>query len=294
MIANCNDGTNREPYLRNDICIGNLDSLPHFSSGPTGSEVEIYKAIKQAGFDGIQGGNARLCHSVGLGATAGDRINHVGEVQPKVKEWMDEGFECATLHVGWGMEDESALYALVEDILNTSITHSFPLYIETHRATITQDIWRTVKLTEKFPEIRFNGDFSHWYTGLEMVYGGIENKLKFLEPVFQRVRFLHGRIGHPGCIQVDIGDGKDREFVEHFKMMWRLSFKGFLKRAKPGDYICFAPELLPPEIYYASLIKGPGDSLVESGDRWEQAILYRRIAQECFDDAKRELSQNLT
>ena len=38
-------------------------------------------------------------------------------------------------------------------------------HIETHRATICQGMWRTVQFVKRFPELRFNGDFSHWYAG---------------------------------------------------------------------------------------------------------------------------------
>lgn len=30
--------------------------------------------------------------------------------------------------------------------------------------------------------------------------------MDFIQPVFDRLRFMHGRIGNPGCIQVDVGD----------------------------------------------------------------------------------------
>src|SRR5690348_14780277 len=100
-------------------------------------------------------------------------------------------------------------------------------------------MWRTVKLTESIPYIRFHGDFSHCYIGHEMVYGEIENKLPFLQPVFDRTRAMHDRIGNPGCMQVDIGDDMGRPYVDHFKEMWTRAFNGFLKSAQPGDYIIF-------------------------------------------------------
>jgi hypothetical protein len=142
-----------------------------------------------------------------------------------------------------------------------------------------------VQLTKKFPEIRFNGDFSHWYTGHEMVYGDIEAKWQFIQPVFDRVRFIHGRIGNPGCMQVDIGDGKNQKYVEHFKEMWTRSFVGFLESAKPGDYICFTPELLGHEAFYARHFRNAAGELVEEGDRWTQALLYADIARGCWDEA---------
>ncbi|MGH9586148.1 MAG: hypothetical protein ACRD3F_04305 [Acidobacteriaceae bacterium] len=90
-----------------------------------------------------------------------------------------------------------------------------------------------------------------------MVYGGFENNLEFIQPVLSRIAFLHGRIGNPGCMQVDIGDGS-------------------------ADSFCFAPELLGPGNYYARVFEGS-----EESDRWQQSLVLVRIARECFAEAAR-------
>jgi len=289
MVRNCNDGTTNPPRLRVDINASNVfETMPDFSKVPRGSTEEIYAAIKAAGFEGIQGGDAKIARKVGLRATTSGRINQTGEILPIAKAVKEDGLDCITLHVAWGLEDDSTIDALVGDILNASAKLDFPIYIETHRATITQDMWRTVQITKRHPDVRFNGDFSHWYTGQEMVYGGVDMKLAFIKPVTDRVRFIHGRIGDGGCMQNDIGDGKDRPFVEHFKQMWTASFVGFLSTAKPGDYISFTPELLGPTHKYARVFPQNGE-LVEEGDRWTQALLYAEIARDCFAAAQKQV-----
>jgi hypothetical protein len=292
VIKNTNDTTTAPPRLKCYINTGNLFKLPAYSSGPQGDELEALKAAKAAGFQGVQFYDPAVCRELGLGVAGMGRVNQVEEVDPLVSKASEQDLECVTLHVGWGMEPDDQVWRLVEAVLQASQKYDIPLYIETHRSTITQDIWRTVQLVNKFPEIRFNGDFSHWYTGQEMVYGGFENKLAFLAPVMERVRFMHGRIGNPGSIQVDIGDGQqERPYIAHFKAMWTQSFAGFLKSAGPGDYFIFAPELLNPEIYYARTFPNQAGQPVEEGDRWQQALLYNQIAQECFDLAHQSLEQ---
>lgn len=285
MIKNTNDGSEKEPYLRVDMNYGGCNDLPSFSSGPRGNDRDKHQAIKDAGFGGIQNGDPELCRELGLNLTAHARMNEVGELDKLLPRWKDGGYDCATLHAGWGMESDAEADKLFEYVLSNSVKFDFPVYFETHRATITQDMQRTVELIKRFPEIRFNGDFSHWYTGQEMVYGGIENKWDFIAPVFERVRFLHGRIGNPGCIQVDIGKGKNQSYVDHFKEMWIRSFEGFLKSAAAGDFISFTVELLQADIFYARTVKNEQGDEHEEGDRWQQALLYKDIVQDCWKEA---------
>ncbi|MDQ3001140.1 MAG: PucR family transcriptional regulator ligand-binding domain-containing protein [Fibrobacterota bacterium] len=299
LIPNTNDGSRNPPRLRIDIHHGNLAGLPAYHSGPQGEEMVLRQAAQMAGYEGIQEENPEKGRGLGLRSTGYGRVNTPKEVKPLADRLQAAGCDCATLHVGWGLESDREIDALVLEILNASHERGFPLYVETHRATITQDLWRTVELTRRFPEIRFNGDFSHWYTGLELVYGDIEEKFRFMEPVFQRVRFMHGRIGTPGCIQIGIEpdqeDGQSREatYVAHFREMWTRSFQGFLETAGPGDYICFTPELLSPDIYYARLVRDERGNKVEESDRWQQALAYSRIAKDCFAKAEKRMGEKL-
>lgn len=237
--------------------------------------------IAAAGYQGVQftepasHDELRECERLGLGVCSSGRVNSPADARELAARFESEGMECATLHVGWGIEDDDAAARLIEAILHAS--ERVPLYVETHRATIFQDMWRTVQFVGRFPELRFNGDFSHWYTGLEMVYGGFEHKLSFIKPVIERVRFIHGRIGSPGCIQVDIGDGS-AEYVQHFRELWTRSFAAFLRSHE--QRILFVPELLSPAIYYGH----------EQSDRWGQSLQLRNIAASCFSEASNSLS----
>ncbi|HTL50969.1 MAG TPA: hypothetical protein VL860_00185 [Planctomycetota bacterium] len=292
-MLTCNDGSKRPPRLRIDLSGGNLITLPPESKGPKGDLRAKLLAAQRAGFEGVQGVDPALCHELGLRVTGSARVNKPSEAGTVARKNKDAGADLVTLHVGWGLEDDRTAGRLIDAIIAAGDKHRIPMLIETHRATITQDIFRTVQFAKRHPQVRFNGDFSHWYTGLEMVYGNLEEKLRYIQPVFDRVRFVHGRIGNPGSMQVDIGTntrgGKARPYVDHFCEMWTRAFQGFLKSAKPGDYLCFTPELLPPNIYYARLVKNARGKQVEEGDRWTQALLYVKIAKECFAAAKRRL-----
>jgi hypothetical protein len=114
-----------------------------------------------------------------------------------------------------------------------------------------------------------------------------------MAPVFERVRYMHGRIGTSGCIQVDIGDGRSdgQPHVDQFRAMWTRACAGFIANAAddavppPDLELGFAPELLPNEFGYAIKVPNTDGVPYELGDRWQQAILLTDIAQECFDRA---------
>jgi hypothetical protein len=270
-----------------------LDQMPQFASPAGDSDALRVDAIAKAGYQGIQldveysAVQVDLCRKAGLRVAGTGRVNRPSETRPVAERALEHGFDCVTLHVGWGMEDEADGLRLLEGIIQTSEQLRIPLFVETHRATIFQDIWRTVRFVNRLPEIRINGDFSHWYTGLEFVYGGFENKRQFIAPVLERVRFLHGRIGNPGSMQVDIGDGGEAEqpFVAHFRQLWTASMTRFLESAGPGDFLCFVPELLAPRIYYGRAFRAANGEMVDESDRWAQSRVLCDLAQGCFDAA---------
>ena len=295
MIPDANDGSSAAPRMRCYLNLMTLEDLPaHSSLSAAADWDDQLAAISEVGYEGVQftepatQGQLAACARWSLGKVGSGRVNRPEDAQELALRFAAEGMECATVHVGWGLEDDQQAFSLLEAVLDASPRHGVPLYVETHRATILQDMWRTVQFVKRFPEIRFNGDFSHWYTGLEMVYGGFQNKLEFIRPVLERVSFLHGRIGDPGSMQVDIGSGdvETHPYIAHFRDLWSASFAGFLKRAQPGDYIPFVPELLSPRIYYARRLAVSGSERIEECDRWEQALVLRRIAGECFESVR--------
>lgn len=290
VIRNMNDGTERAPYLRIDLCMGNLDGLMPESKGPAPDAPDVFERLKAAGYEGIQG-SVEQCvaaQKAGLRATGiAGGVHKVGDAAKRAALGKENGLDAFIFHVGTGFEDDDTTDALVQDVIKTSIEIDLPLYIEIHRATITTDIYRTVKMVERNPGVRFNGDFSHFYTGHEMVYGDFEGKLDFMQPVFDRVRFMHGRLGNSSHMQVALRDGIDQPFIGHFREMWARAFRGFLASAAPGDYIVFAPEILWAVNNYAFAMPGPDGQMREESDRWEQAFRLCDLAREAFEIAQK-------
>jgi hypothetical protein len=244
------------------------------------------QAIRDAGYDGVQFIEPTYPKLIAQAQTSGlricgsGRVNKAADADLLAANARGLELECLTLHVGWGNEDDAEACRLIEAVLTASLRHDIPLYVETHRATIFQDTWRSVEFVRRFPELRFNGDFSNWYTGLEFVYGDFHEKLAFIRPITERTEFMHGRIGNPCVMQVNVGTFEEAlrlPFVQHFREMWLQVFEDFVHRQAHDAVFRFAPELLSPKIFFAREIDGK-----EESDRWQQSLVLSEIARECF------------
>lgn len=270
--------------FRQHINIGNLWTLPGDSKTPLHEDAPDWPAIRNAGFVGLQHyfpDPAAL--AAGLEMSGMGRVTAPAEVEPLAAQHKEWGFICTTLHVGTGLETDSEMDALAAAVLEASAKHGLPLYIETHRATMTQDIRRTLDLCGRFPDLRFNADLSHWYTGHEMRYGDFEAKLAALAPIFERVRYMHGRIGDSCTMQLPLAEARENQCWEDYAAMWSACLTGFAQ-AKADEPTVFAPELLPREmefagtvhkLNYAKMIDGK-----ELSDRWSEALEMTEFVRE--------------
>lgn len=283
-----NDGTQEPPKLRVYLNLDNLFDLPPDSSWPGLEGDEALHKLKEDGFEGVQvtdlSPRSDILPYCGL-----DRINTPSEVEDTFLRHNDLGDSCITLHLAWGIEDDAEVDALVDAVLEASDRHNLPAFVETHRATVTQDMWRTVQLLKRHPDLLINADFSHYYCGQEMVYGDFAQKLAFMQPIFNRTGFMHGRIAAPGFMQAPIERLDDtphlaagRDYLADFREMWTLAMQGFKTHAGAGDVLIFAPELLASHIYYARVFPDAQGSLREETDRYAQALLYGQLARDCF------------
>lgn len=285
------------PPLRVDLNLMTLLELPAWSAAPRGQPAEVAPLLREAGYDGVQTNEIGDWLTLGLQVTSSGVVRVPEEARPLIALQQALGSNGTTIHLGTGMESADAAARLCEAILEAQLAVDHPVFIETHRGTLTGDMWRTLQLIERFPELRFNADLSHWYTGLSMTYGDFAAKLEALAPLFERTGYVHGRIGNQCSVQVPIGIGdRDEPHLSDFRAMWTACFAGALSSLAPGGAIVFAPELLanvlhtpkgPIYMDYAQLEPNAEGEFVERSDRWDQALQLVAIARECYAAAER-------
>ncbi len=251
-------------------------ALPPWSTGPEEPAAFLDAAVA-SGYDGVQvflPDHAAAAVAAGLQASGIGPARTLADVEALLGLWAGSAAASLTLHLGTGFETPDEGRRLVDAALRAADAHEVAILIETHRATLTQDPARTLGLVQEFPELRFTADLSHWYTGVELVYGDLDAKLAALGPVFDRCRMIHGRISDPGCIQVAVVDDDPSDHVAHFRRMWRAVVEGC-----EAEHLPFVVELLPAAAHYARTVdRGDDGGPQEETDRWQQADVLWRIA----------------
>lgn len=272
------------------INAGNLWGLRDAGFGPSGEGRPYWEAVKAAGYSGLQHyWPEPAALEVGLAMSGMGRVLAEADARLIAEQHKGWGFVATTLHVGTGLETDAQMDRLAAAVLDAAAATSHPLHIETHRATITQDLRRTVDLVERFPQLTFNADLSHWYTGHEMPYGDFEAKVAFITPVLERTRYMHGRIGTSSMMQAPLALAQDGPARGHFETLWRAAFAGY-RRSGAGTAFIFAPELLPRSINHQgvahhlnyALVSNAGGAWREQTDRWAEALELCELARAWF------------
>ncbi|MFM2090448.1 MAG: hypothetical protein RLZZ127_937 [Planctomycetota bacterium] len=260
------------PELGCHLCLGTLWERDAAHSGPGPDDPGLWEHLRRAGITGVQGGDPGLARAAGMAWTSLACVARPEEVRAVLAREADRGARIVTLHAGTGLEDDDAALRLLTAVVDAADRLRITAAVETHRATITQDMARTVGFVRRLPELRFTADLSHWYCGQEMVYGDFAGKLAFIAPVLERVRLIHARIAEPGCIQSPEVADPALPHVAHFLEMWRRIFTAFRRSAGSAEVLPFAPELLPARISYARTVTVDGRR-IEAHDRWADALV---------------------
>jgi hypothetical protein len=156
------------------------------------------------------------------------------------------------------------------------------MHIETHRDRMTTDLFFTLHLLDRFPDLRFTADLSHYVVGREFAWPIAPENHAMIHRILDNSWGLHGRVASREQIQVQLNFPQQQDWVQLFMGWWDYAIRSWKKRAGPDETFTFLCELGPSP--YA--ITG-GDGY-ELSDRWQEAVqmkemiraLWTRIGQE--------------
>ena len=97
--------------------------------------------------------------------------------------------ECVPLIEGWRR--------LAENV-------NFPVYFETHRDRMTADLYFTLDLLERFPDLKLLGDLSHYLVGREFSIPISAENQGYMHRIIDNCWAFHGRVASREQVQIEI------------------------------------------------------------------------------------------
>ncbi len=185
-----------------------------------------------------------------VGEFGADHVNLQADVRPHTIA------ECVPLIEGWRRLAHDAGVAL---------------HFETHRDRMTTDLHFTLRLLDRFPDLRLTGDLSHYLVGREFAWPVTEENHRLMHRIIDNCWGFHGRVASREQIQVQIGFAHQRHWLDLFMGWWEYGFKNWRGIAPDDASLTFVCELGPRE--YAMTDRN-GDEL---SNRWEEAQSMMRL-----------------
>ncbi len=157
-----------------------------------------------------------------------------------------------------------------------------PAMIETHRDCITTDMFYMLQLIETWYEMPVCADLSHYVVGREFGWPIDDRTQGQVRQILGRSKGFQGRVASREQIQVQISFPHHKDWLDLFLGWWEEGFRLWRAREPADAILNFLCELGPKE--YA--ITGPDG--YEQSDRWDEALMIKRLVREIWDRLDRE------
>jgi hypothetical protein len=270
-----------------------MDNLDIFR-GNTPSDEEKIALIANSGFDGINGflpapekadywkhllDKYHLSFSVNAYPTS---YEDLADFLQRAKAFGGIGFINAQVMQPF-MIGQSAIQ-LLNGMEQLSKDAGIPVFIETHRGTITQDLIRTVEYLRELKSLPLTIDFSHYIVAGEM-HTVSQEADELLLKLLSNTSSIHTRISNGEQIQIDPGEEQNHPMFAHFIKWWQLGMKNWIHKANPNDVFPVVIELGPPS--YAITTNEACGRNNEISDRWRQSLYLQRVVRELWSTINR-------
>lgn len=251
---------------------------------------EKFKLIAMNGFDGINafvpgpeesGLWKELLHQYGLSFS----VNAYPSTLVEMSEFLDRAaafgqIDYINAQVMKPFLTGDSAVELLSGIDALSRQAGIPVYVETHRGTITQDLIRTQQFIQALPMLKLTIDYSHYVVAGELHTVSPEAE-QMLQSLLPNAYSIHTRISNGEQIQIDPGEAGNHPMLPHFARWWESAMRHWRSGPRQeGDTFPVVIELGPPP--YAITAGEAGSRQSEISDRWTQSLYLKRLVQQLW------------
>jgi hypothetical protein len=246
---------------------------------------ESVEKMAAAGFDGISthwydreavGRVAALLKPHGLHAEGQCFPKTIDDLKPALENAAEFGVHHICLQPDVRLRRIDDCIPLLEGWQRLSEEAKIPVYIETHRDRMTTDLFFTLDLLDRLPELKLLGDLSHFLVGREFAWPVSEENHALIHRVIDNSWAFHGRVASREQVQIEISFPHHRPWVDLFLGWWEYGFESWRRRAGENDSLAFTCELGPKP--YAITGRDGEDTT----DRWEESLMMKRLVEELW------------
>ena len=242
--------------------------------------------IRQAGFDGIStmwhddataSASAAAAQAEGLIMEGTCLPTDLDQVQPALERGVTHGLHHLNLQLDMRPRSFAEAVEILGRLEAMTAQVDFPVYVETHRGRLTNDLLFTLDLLDALPNLRLLGDLSHYVVAREVELPVSDETEQQINQVLDRVWAFHGRVAGSGQVQLPISFPQHKPYLDLFASWWARGFASWRKRAGADDELSYVCEL-GPQPYYA--ISG-ADSR-DLTDRWDESLMLQTLVRDIW------------
>jgi hypothetical protein len=243
---------------------------------PERSLEENLEMIASAGFDGLSahwydrehaGRISRQAQQRGLQIEGQCFPKSVDDLVPVLANAAEYGVHHLCLQPDVRLRRIEDCIPLLEGWQRLSARAGIPVYVETHRDRMTTDLFFTLDLLDRLPDLRLLGDLSHFLVGREFSWPVSDENHALIHQILDSSWAFHGRVASREQVQIEISFPHHRPWFDLFLDWWKYGFESWSRRAGPNETLAFVCELGPKP--YAITGRDGEDST----DRWHESLL---------------------
>lgn len=269
--------------------IWGMEELPWKSSSPWSHEEQMDR-IAEAGFDGAEIDFVDMDEARAFSRLAIDRGLRIRalcfpETTDELSEVLETIGDVGPEHVNninvLPMAQPLTIaecVPILESFRDLADDAGVEMHVETHRASMTNDLLFTIQLLDAVPWMNLTADLSHYVVARQFPWPIDDTSEQYIQRILARAVAFHGRVATSSQVQVPLGFPQNKQWLDLFAGWWKAGFRQFRNRAPSDARLTFTAELGPPGWFYA--LTGP-DGL-ELSDRWAEALLLKDLARELW------------